>query len=196
MKPVKLFALMILPAVLTAGCEDTKNGSQAAADQDTAVARAPIAEEAPTDREIAHILQTSNAVILRHASLAKSRLQSGAVRAFADTILANHTAYNLRAQRTFLAINTVPLDNEHSELMVAGAADSRAALEAKAGADFERAYVDTEVTLHQQVIDLLDDVLLVHARDPILQELLQEYRLMMGSHLDSFRDFQQAEVSE
>lgn len=196
MKPVKLFALMLLPVVSIAGCQEAKNGSQATADADTAVARAPIAEEPPTDREIAHILQTSNAVILRQASLAKSKLQSGPVRELADTIIADHTAYNLRAQRTFLAINTVPLDNEHSKLMVSGSEDSRAMLEPKSGADFEQAYVDVEVTMHQQVVDLLDDVLLVHASNPFLQELLQEYRLLMASHLDAVRDFQQAQARE
>ena len=186
MKPLT-FTLGCAFVCLVLGCEKSDDRSAATVVPDTTAAAATTAEQSPTDREIAHILQTSNAVILRQASLAKSRLQSGAGRTLADSLIAAHTAYNLRAQRTFLAINTVPEDNDHSERLVTRGAEARQRLEGSSEADFERAYVGDVVTVHQDLIDLVDQILLANARDPFLKELLQEYRVMIERHLDSVR---------
>ena len=194
MKPLGKFTFACAITCLALGCEKTGDRNAATVVRDTTVAAAT-AEEPPTDREIAHILQTSNAVVLRQASLAKTRLQRGAGRALADSLIADHTAYNLRAQRTFLAINTVPKEHEHSELMVTRAAEARRRLEGSSDADFERAYVADVATVHEELIDLLDRVLIAHARDPFLRELLQEYRVMIERHRDSARDVEQPQTS-
>ena len=187
MKPLETFTLACAFACLALGCEKTEDRSAATVVRDTTAAAPVTAVQPPTDREIAHILQTSNAVILRQASLAKSRLQRGAGRALADSLIADHTAYNLRAQRTFLAINTVPEDNEHSEMLATRGAEARRRLEGNAEADFERSYIADVVTVHQQLIDLVDQILIANARDPFLKELLQEYRVMIERHLASAR---------
>jgi putative membrane protein len=186
MKPFETFAFGCALACIGLGCEKTGERSAATVVADTAVA-APATEQAPTDREIAHVLQTSNAVILREASLAKSRLGSGPGRALADSLIASHTAYNLRAQRTFLAINTVPLDNAHSDSLVTRGAEARRRLESASAADFERAYIADVADVHQRLIQLVDRVLMANTHDPFLKELLQEYRVMIERHLASVR---------
>jgi putative membrane protein len=186
MNPLGRFTFACALTCIALGCERTGDRDAATVVGDTTVA-AEAADTPPTDREIAHILQTSNAVILRQSSLAKTRLQHGAGRALADSLIADHTAYNLRAQRTFLAINTVPEEHAHSELMVSRAAETRALLEGSSDADFERAYIADVLTVHQELIDLVDRVLVANARDPFLRELLQEYRAMIERHLDSAR---------
>src|SRR5687768_10060369 len=140
MNPFGRFTFACALTCMALGCEKTGDRNAATVVADTTVAAAT-ADTPPTDREIAHILQTSNAVILRQASLAKTRLQRGAGRALADSLIADHTAYNLRAQRTFLAINTVPEEHAHSELMVLRTAETRRLLEGSSDADFERAYI-------------------------------------------------------
>jgi predicted outer membrane protein len=57
-------------------------------------------------------------------------------------------------------------------------------------ADFERAYAEKQVIVHQRLLDLLDKDLLANARDPFLKELLQEYRVMIEEHLDAARSLQ------
>ena len=176
---------MVIPALFfAAGCEKSAERNAATVATDTTVARDTTEQPHPTDREMAHILQTSNAVILRLASVAKARIEAGAVRAFADSLIANHSAYSLRSQRTFLAINTVPLDNDESKLMVWQADSARRELEARSGTAFERGFVEIQQAMHQRVVERSDSVFLVNARDPFLKELLQEYRAMVRTHLD------------
>ena len=150
----------------------------------------PVVETPPdaplTDRENSHVLQTSNAVILRTASRARSGL-SGEALAFADTLIAHHSAYNLQAMRTFLAINMVPLDNEFSERLSAAADSARSSIESQAGPALERAFIDSEIMLHTRMAELIDTTLLPHAQDPRLKELLQRYREMLKNHLELAR---------
>ena len=183
MKSFETFALIAV-LLVAAGCDKSKERSAATVATDTAVARDTTEQAHPTDREMAHILQTSNAVILRLASLAKARIETGPVRAFADTLIANHTAFNLRAQRTFLAINTVPLDSDESKSLVAHGDSARGDLEGRAGTVFERRFVELQHTIHQRLVERSDSVFLVNARDPFLKELLQEYRGMVRNHLE------------
>lgn len=182
MKPKNALRPLLLMALMAVGCEKTADRPATPPQPDSAVI-ADSADTGPTDREIAHALQTSNAVILRTASLAKSRLSTGSVRAFADTIIAHHSTYNLRVMRTFLAINMVPKEsalsddiNEHSDA-------GRTALETKSAAEFERGVVELEIAFHERMAALLDDALIETARDPRLQELLKTYRPMMTEHI-------------
>lgn len=173
----------LLPLLLMAiGCEKTADRPATPPTPDSAVV-ADSADAGPTDREIAHALQTSNAVILRTASLAKGRLPAGPVRTFADTIIAHHSAYNLRVMRTFLAINMVPKESALSDDIIAHSNTARTALEAKRGAEFERGVVELEIAFHERMAALLDDALIETARDPRLQELLKTYRPMMTDHI-------------
>ena len=51
------------------------------------------------------------------------------------------------------------------------------------GAAFDRAYVDHEVTYHQQVLDAIDQVLLPNASIPELKALITSVRPVIASHL-------------
>jgi putative membrane protein len=185
-------ALLATPLLALAACEQ-RTTPEAGTAPDSSPAQAPIREEPPADPEMAHMLQTAHAIELRRASLAREKAASPQVRALADSIIKDHTAMNGRAMGWLHALNLVPVDNEHSRLMNAGADDAYAALQGMSGATFDRAYVDHVVTFHQQVLDLLDEVMLPNAGgERFRNELLAQTRPLISAHLQQARDLQQS----
>ena len=52
------------------------------------------------------------------------------------------------------------------------------------GAEFDRAYIDNEVTYHQTVIDAMDKTLIPNARNAELKALLIKVRPAFAAHLE------------
>ena len=63
-------------------------------------------------------------------------------------------------------------------------------LKALKGADFDRAYVDNEVTYHQTVLDALDKTLIPSANNDELKALLVKVRPAFVAHLDHAKHLQ------
>ena len=61
---------------------------------------------------------------------------------------------------------------------------ARATLKGLSGADFDKAYVNAEVDLHQAVLDQLDNTLIPSAQNAELKSLLEQARPTISAHLD------------
>jgi putative membrane protein len=137
----------------------------------------------PSDAEIAHIVVTANQVDIDAGELAKSRTSSKEVKEFAQRMVIDHTAANRSAADLAKKLSLTPKDNPTSQSLAQGGEANRAALSKLTGAAFDRAYVDHEVTYHQQVLDAIDQVLLPNAKNPELKALITSVRPVIASHL-------------
>ncbi|MGZ5232685.1 MAG: DUF4142 domain-containing protein, partial [Burkholderiales bacterium] len=63
-------------------------------------------------------------------------------------------------------------------------------LKALKGAEFDKAYVDNEVTYHQSVLDALDKTLIPSAKNEELKSLLVKVRPAFVAHLDHAKHIQ------
>jgi len=77
-----------------------------------------------------------------------------------------------------------PADNPTSTSIKTGGESSRATLKGLSGADFDKAYVNAEVDLHQSVLDQLDNTLIPSAQNAELKSLLEQARPTISAHLD------------
>ncbi len=59
------------------------------------------------------------------------------------------------------------------------------------GAEFDKAYVDNEVTYHQSVIDALDKTLIPNAKNAQLEDTLVKTRPAFVAHLEHAKQIQQ-----
>ena len=66
----------------------------------------------------------------------------------------------------------------------------RAQLKKLKGAEFDRAYIDHEVTYHQTVIDALDKTLVPNAKNEELKALLIKVRPAFVAHLEHAKSIQ------
>ena len=149
-------------------------------------ARAPAAVEKaapPDDAEIAHIVVTANQVDIDAAELAKSKASGKEVKEFAQRMIVDHTAANRSATDLAKKLSLTPKDNATSRSLAQGGESNRAALTKLSGASFDRAYVDHEVTYHQQVLDAIDQVLSPNAKNAELKALIANVRPVIASHL-------------
>lgn len=174
----------------TTGC----SSDEPAADEATSV---PVAttdaapQAAPlSDPQIAHVAVTANTIDIETAKLVEPRTENTEVRAFAETMIRDHTAVNEKAAALAQRLGVTPEENDVSRSLDADAASARSQLESLQGDAFDRAYIDREVAYHQAVLDALDQTLIPSSSNQELRALLQEVRPAIAAHLEHARSLQ------
>lgn len=143
-----------------------------------------------SDPEVAHVAVTANSIDVELAQVAESRAGKGEVRAFAKTMIRDHSAVNAQAAALAKKLGVTPADNAVSQSLLTGAAAARTALERLSGIAFDRAYMDREVGYHQAVLDALDGLLIPTTENAELKKLLRDVRPAIAAHLAHAKQLQ------
>ena len=143
-----------------------------------------------SDAEIAAIVVTANQVDIDAGALAASTSASAQVKAFGEQMVAAHTAVNQSATELAARLKLTPKDNATTQALKAGGEKNVARLKTLKGAAFDKAYVDNEVTYHQQVLDALDKTLIPNAKNTELKKLLEGVRPAFVAHLEHAKHLQ------
>jgi putative membrane protein len=81
-------------------------------------------------------------------------------------------------------LKVTPEDNPTSQSLKSGGESNLAHLKTLKGAAFDKAYIDHEVTYHQQVLDAVDKTLIPNAKNEELKALLVKVRPAFVAHLE------------
>lgn len=136
-----------------------------------------------SDPEVAHVAVTANSIDIELARVAVSKADKAEVKAFATTMITDHSAVNSQAAALAGRLGVTPRDNPVSQSLLSGAQAARASLEKLRGAAFDRAYIDREVAYHQAVLDALDGLLIPTTENAELKKLLVDVRPAIAAHL-------------
>lgn len=191
-----MLSLVALAAL--AACGGGQEAEQNAADTAAAPAEAPApATAAPaaggvTDPQIAHIVVTANQVDITAGELAQTKSTNPQVKEFAQRMVTDHGGVNKAATELATRLGVTPEANPTSQQLQQGGEQNVAALQGKTGAEFDRAYVASEVTYHQAVLDALDKTLIPGAQNAELKALLEKTRPAFVAHLEHARQVQTA----
>jgi putative membrane protein len=145
---------------------------------------------APNDAEIAAIVVTANQVDIDAGKLAESRSANKEVKAFAQRMVTDHTGVNKSAVELVTKLKVKPEENATSKALKSGGDDTLKRLKGLKGAEFDKAYVDNEVTYHQSVLDAVDKTLIPSAKNEELKALLVKVRPAFVAHLEHARHLQ------
>lgn len=156
----------------------------------TATAIAQDKSAAPTDPQIAAIVVAANTVDINAGKLAKSKAQHKEVKAFAQQMITDHTGVNKQASALVKKLKVKPEENATSKSLMDGGKKTLADLKPLKGAEFDKAYIDQEVTYHQQVLDTIDNTLLPNAQNAELKDLITKVRPAIAAHLDHAKQIQ------
>ncbi len=137
-----------------------------------------------TDAEVAHVAVTANTIDIDQGKLAGTKASSSDVKAFAATMVRDHSAVNEKAAALAKKLGVTPKDNAMSQSLLKGAAEARAPMERLSGKEFDRAYITREIAYHQAVIDALDKVLIPTTENPELKKFLVDVRPNFAAHLE------------
>lgn len=155
-----------------------------------AASGAPAQDARPTDAQIAHIVATANQVDIDAGKLAQSKASHKDVKAFGQQMVTDHSAVNQQATALVKKLKVTPQDNPTSQSLKAGGEDNVKHLKTLKGAEFDKAYIDHEVTYHQQVLDALDNTLVPSAQNAELKALLVKVRPAFVGHLEHAQQIQ------
>lgn len=144
----------------------------------------------PTDPEIAHIVVTANTIDIDAGKLAEGKTKNKEVKAFAKTMVTDHTAVNKQATDLAKKLSVTPQDNDVSKSLVTGAKENIKNLKSLKGAAFDKAYVDHEVAYHQAVLDAIDKTLLPNVKNEELKALMVKVRPAFVAHLEHAKSIQ------
>ena len=202
-RPTHILTLSSLAvAVLVVGACGKKDAatSDSARLADSASAAAPApgamsdtakpAAAALNDAQIAHVAVTANSIDSAAGAMAKQKGSAKAVKDFAQTMVTDHGGVNKQAVALVTKLKVTPEDNAVSQSLKSAADASTANLQGKSGADFDKAYIDNEVTYHQNVLDALDKTLIPGAQNGELKALLEKVRPAVAAHLERAKQIQ------
>ena len=146
---------------------------------------------APNDAQIAGIVVTANTVDINAGKLAQKKSKNKEVKAFGKQMVADHTGVNKQATALVKKLKVTPEDSDTSKSLKDGGAANISKLKGLKGAEFDKAYVDNEVTYHQAVIDALDKTLIPNAKNAELKDTLVKTRPAFVAHLEHAKQIQQ-----
>jgi putative membrane protein len=153
---------------------------------------ASISAEGVNDAQIASIVVTANQVDIDAGQLAASRSTNDEVKTFAQLMVTDHTGVNKAATDLAAKLEVTPQDNPTTQSLKADGEKSLAHLKTLKGVAFDKAYIDREVSYHQQVIDALDKILIPGATNEELKALLVQVRPAFVAHLEHAKRLQAA----
>jgi len=156
--------------------------------QTAAAATAPALDDA----DIAAIVVAANTIDIRYGEIARARATNPQVKEFAETMIRDHTAVNQSATELVTRLGVQPRENDVSRSLEAQAAQMRETLQTKSGAEFDRAYIDNEVTYHQAVLKTLDETLIPSAKNAELKQALVDVRPAIQAHLEHAQSIQRS----
>lgn len=145
---------------------------------------------APNDAQIAAIVVTANTVDIDAGKFAEKRSLNKEVKAFAKQMVTDHTGVNKQATALVTKLKVTPEENDTSKSLKEGGDANITKLKELKGKDFDKAYVDNEVTYHQAVIDALDKTLIPNAQNAELKKLLVNVRPAFVAHLEHAKHIQ------
>lgn len=157
--------------------------SVALATVSTANAEDKTPASALTDAQIAMIVVVADTVDVDYGKLAVKKTSNQAVKEFAETMVRDHTAVNDKAIALAKKLGVTPEASDTSRSLTANGKKELEKLKALTGAEFDKAYVDNEVSYHEAVIGMLDNTLIPNTKNAELKSLLESGRPIFVAHL-------------
>ena len=146
------------------------------------IASPAVAQEGPSDMQIAHIAYTAGNLDIRYAHLALAKSNNPEVRKFAELMIRDHQAVNEQALALLQKLGATPEDNATSQSL---AADAKAKLDAMAamdGAEFDRAYAENELGYHQFVNKTVETAFIPDVDNAEFKDLLDQALVVFKGH--------------
>ncbi len=152
----------------------------------------PAAAGAPNDAQIAMIAVVADSVDIDAGKLAAKSASNKGVKDFAATMVRDHTAVNAKATALAKKLGVTPEESDTSKSLKAGGDAMITKLKGLKGAEFDKAYVDNEVSYHEAVIGVVTKTLIPNTKNAELKALLESAGPIFTSHLEHAKELQKS----
>jgi putative membrane protein len=179
MKALNVVSLVFCIGVLLAGCAAAQRAMPGTL----------------SNANVISVLDTIDVSEIEAAQLAKQKASSPAVRKLADRLVDEHTE---EMQKTLQLAKRMKIQPEKPQLASSMESTHRETMEElrkKSGPDFDRAYLDYQVTMHEQAVKLVEDTA-NSVDDTRLKQHLKQTRPELVGHLSAARELQRQNVAQ
>jgi predicted outer membrane protein len=139
-----------------------------------------------TDAQIASVLSTANEGEVQQNTVAVGKATTPEVRALAQELIDMHTAAQTRLNALLTTLNVTAADNDVSQQLRAASLRVVSTLQSVTG-PFDLPYLQSQIDVHIQVLNLIDQTLLPSAQSLQLRSELAVVRGEVASHLAQAR---------
>lgn len=160
------------------------------AEREVRVQPAPGESFVLSDAETASIMSTANTAEIQEGQLALQKSRNDAVRQFAQRMISDHTALNQELMAHMRRRDGKAGDNPITHQLMSNAQQSTRNLQQLDGMQFDRAYIQNQVAMHQWLLNTLDNALIPSADSNRLEADLREARDVIAAHLQHARQIQ------
>jgi putative membrane protein len=186
-----LFAAGTLAACSSPNSKAGSEQSQATSADTSADTAAGAANGAPaaapqggmTDANIVALLDAANKADSSGGALAAKKATNAEVKAFGKLMMSEHHALRAAGQALAKQLGVEPKAPERDPLAPYVANEMKTLQSTAKGAEFDRVYIDNEVSVHQAVLDLANQAR-VTTQTPQLKELIEKAIPVIRKHLD------------
>ena len=188
---------LVLLGALAACSSADRNRDQASAasaestasDTGSKAAQAPAPQGGMTDANIVALLDAANKADSAGGALASKKATNAEVKAFARLMMSEHHALRAAGQQLAKQLGVEPKPPQHDPLAPYVASEMKALQTAAKGADFDRTYIENEVSVHQAVLDMANQAR-VSTQTPQLKELIEKAIPVIRKHLEQAEGIQ------
>lgn len=144
----------------------------------------------PNDAQIAATVVAANNFDIDMGKLAKSKSKNKEVKEFAQRMITDHTGVNKQATALVKKLKVTPEESDTSRSLKKDGVATLQRLKRLKDDEFDKAYVDHEVSFHQAVLDLIDKTLLPNAKNEELKALVEKVRPAIDAHMQHAKKIQ------
>lgn len=158
----------------------------------TTTATQGVAGTTLTDGQIIHIMEKANEGEADIAKMAKGRAENKDVKEFAKKMADEHKKSEKAVKDVAKKIKVKAVENDASKTIENTAEAKEKDLKKLKGKEFDKAYIDTQVSMHQQLLKDLTEKMIPAAQNAELKSYLETTKGHVESHLARAQEIQNA----
>lgn len=189
---VLTIALGLLAAGTNVQAQDKMQDNKASQDKmsDDKMSNDKMSQQGPSDVQIVGIVLAADQIDIDYGKIALQKSKDARVREFAQRMVTDHSAVQKSVIELAGKLGVKAADSQTSTGLKSGAADITKKLKTLKGKEFDKFYIDNEVSYHKTVTDAVDAVLIPSAQNSELKSALQGAQPLFLKHLEHARSVQ------
>lgn len=148
------------------------------------------ADLALTDHQIVEVMKIVNHVEIEAAKLAKIKAKTSQVKTYAESMVTEHEKSSAEETSLTKRIGIKAKSNDMAKGLKKDAKVNLADLKRIKGLDFDKAFIKMQISMHQGLLNDLDEKLIPAAQNSYLKEYLQTTRAHVTEYLSNAQDVQ------
>jgi putative membrane protein len=187
MRTLRFALLLVATLALLSACSTGTDTRVQAAVAETSMASATTGMmNTITDADSGAVARAINDGEIQLAQVALTNASAENVRDFAQMMITDHQNANAQLQTNGYGMMRNPI----TDVLNAEVNKTMTALRGKSGMDFDRAYIASQINMHQTALETMRTTLMPSAREENLRNVLTNMRSTVEMHLEHARSIQ------